>query len=50
MVEDVKLAVECKLPVHFYGRCGGMIPDPESIANKAREIVSEAVLSTGGAM
>jgi 2-oxoglutarate ferredoxin oxidoreductase subunit alpha len=39
MVEDVKLAVECKLPVHFYGRCGGMIPDPESIANKAREIV-----------
>ena len=39
MVEDVKLAVECKLPVHFYGRCGGMIPDPESIANKTREIV-----------
>ena len=41
MVDDVKLAVEFKLPVHFYGRCGGMIPDPESIANKAREIVED---------
>lgn len=43
MVEDVKLAVECKLPVHFYGRCGGMIPYPESIANKAREIIEDIV-------
>ena len=40
MVEDVRLAVECKIPVHFYGRSGGMIPDPESIANKVREIVN----------
>ena len=26
MVEDVRLAVEGKAPVHFYGRCGGMVP------------------------
>ncbi|MBU1676648.1 3-methyl-2-oxobutanoate dehydrogenase subunit beta, partial [bacterium] len=26
MVEDVKLAVEGRAPVHFYGRCGGMVP------------------------
>ena len=26
MVEDVKLAVNGKVPVHFYGRCGGMVP------------------------
>lgn len=26
MVEDVRLALQCRLPVHFYGRGGGMIP------------------------
>jgi pyruvate/2-oxoacid:ferredoxin oxidoreductase alpha subunit len=26
MVEDVQLAVNGKAPVHFYGRCGGMVP------------------------
>lgn len=29
MVEDVRLAVNGKVPVHFTGRMGGMIPDPE---------------------
>ena len=27
MVEDVRLAVKGKKPVHFYGRTGGMIPN-----------------------
>ncbi|ADO77482.1 3-methyl-2-oxobutanoate dehydrogenase subunit VorB [Halanaerobium praevalens] len=31
MVEDVRLAVEGKKPVNFYGRTGGMIPSPEEI-------------------
>lgn len=31
MVEDVKLAVYGKKPVHFYGRTGGIIPTPEEI-------------------
>ena len=48
MVEDVRLAVEGRLPVHFYGRAGGMIPDPESIANKAKEVM-ESELAVGGA-
>ncbi len=26
MVEDVRLAVNGRRPVHFYGRCGGMVP------------------------
>ena len=26
MVEDVRLSVEGSLPVHFYGRTGGMVP------------------------
>jgi len=29
MVEDVKLAVCGKKPVHFYGRMGGIVPTPE---------------------
>lgn len=39
MVEDVKIAVECKMPVHFVGRTGGMVPDPMQIVEKARELV-----------
>lgn len=39
MVEDVKLAVECKIPVHFIGRVGGMIPEPTQIINVVKEIV-----------
>lgn len=31
MVEDVKLAVEGKRPVKFYGRMGGLVPTPEEI-------------------
>jgi len=32
MVEDVKLAVECKIKVEHFGRFGGMVPNPEEIA------------------
>ncbi|MCL2350858.1 MAG: 3-methyl-2-oxobutanoate dehydrogenase subunit VorB, partial [Defluviitaleaceae bacterium] len=32
MIEDVKLGVAGKLPVHFYGRTGGMIFEPEEVA------------------
>jgi 2-oxoglutarate ferredoxin oxidoreductase subunit alpha len=31
MVEDVRLAVECRCPVEFYGRMGGIIPLPDDI-------------------
>jgi 2-oxoglutarate/2-oxoacid ferredoxin oxidoreductase subunit alpha len=31
MVEDVRLAVQGRKPVHFYGRTGGMIPTQEDI-------------------
>ncbi len=34
MIEDVRLAVECALPVHFYGRMGGSLPDPAEILSK----------------
>ncbi len=31
MVEDVRLAVEGKVPVEFYGRMGGIVPTPDGI-------------------
>jgi 2-oxoglutarate ferredoxin oxidoreductase subunit alpha len=31
MVEDVKLAVECKVPVEHYGRLGGIVPTPQEV-------------------
>ena len=31
MIEDVRLATECKKPVGFCGRCGGMIPSPDEV-------------------
>lgn len=39
MVEDVRLSVNGRKPVYFYGRTGGMVPSPEEIANKILEIV-----------
>lgn len=41
MVEDVKLAVECKAPVHFYGRTGGVVPHPKEVLEKCKEILKE---------
>ena len=43
MVEDVRLAVRFEKPVHFYGRTGGMIPEPEHIAQAAREALKQEV-------
>ena len=37
MVEDVKLAVNGRKPVHFYGRTGGIVPTPDEILNHIRE-------------
>ena len=31
MIEDVKLAAECKIPIEHYGRFGGIIPTPEEV-------------------
>ena len=41
MVEDVRLAVNGKYPVHFYGRTGGVVFEPIEIANKVREILGK---------
>lgn len=41
MVEDVRLAVEGKAKVFFYGRSGGMIPTAEEIVEQIRELTSD---------
>jgi len=42
MVEDVRLGVAGKYPVHFYGRTGGVVFEPEEISAKVREIIGGA--------
>ena len=42
MVEDLKIASNGRWPVHFYGRSGGMIPTPDAIVAKVKEIIGGA--------
>jgi len=37
MIEDVKLATECKKPVGLCNRCGGMIPSPDQVLQSLRK-------------
>jgi 2-oxoglutarate ferredoxin oxidoreductase subunit alpha len=39
MVEDVRLAVNGKIPVEHYGRAGGMIPSPEEVLNAVENLI-----------
>lgn len=39
MLDDVKIALNGRMPAYFYGRSGGMIPSPEEIINKVKEIL-----------
>lgn len=39
MIDDVKIALNGRKPVHFYGRTGGMIPTPDSIVEEVKKIV-----------
>ncbi|MGN1339045.1 MAG: 3-methyl-2-oxobutanoate dehydrogenase subunit VorB [Oscillospiraceae bacterium] len=36
MIEDVKLALECRMPVDFFGRTGGVIPKPSEILEQIK--------------
>ena len=36
MIEDVKLATQCKKPVSLCNRCGGMIPSPDEVLEAIR--------------
>ena len=38
MVEDIRLAVECNVPVQWYGRLGGIIPEPEEVVEQIKKM------------
>lgn len=42
MVDDIKIASNGRWPVHFYGRSGGMIPTPEGVIEKVKEVLGGA--------
>ena len=41
MVDDVRLAIKCRLPVAFHGRTGGMLPTPEDILATIEKLVGD---------
>ena len=45
MIEDVRLAIDCKAPVTLCNRVGGMIPSPEQVLAS----ICEAAKTNGGA-
>lgn len=41
MIEDVKLAVDCRKPVELCNRTGGMIPTPDQVLESIRKLAKE---------
>jgi 2-oxoglutarate ferredoxin oxidoreductase subunit alpha len=42
MIDDVKLAIDCSRPVHFYGQTGGVIPTPAQVLAEIEKIMGGA--------
>ncbi len=42
MIEDVKLAVEGRVPVYHYGRMGGIVPNPQEVLDAMLRYFPEA--------
>ena len=38
MIDDVKLALDCRLPVSFFGRTGGVVPSPKEVLEELRKL------------
>jgi 2-oxoglutarate ferredoxin oxidoreductase subunit alpha len=41
MIEDVKLAVDCDVPVTHFGRLGGIVPTPQEVLKALKDTVNE---------
>ena len=39
MVEDIRLAVNGKIPVNHYGRLGGIIPAPDEVVRELKKMM-----------
>jgi 2-oxoglutarate ferredoxin oxidoreductase subunit alpha len=44
MLEDVRLAVEGRAPISFYGRMGGVVPLPDEVLEEIRKVHSAMVV------
>ena len=42
MVDDVKVAIDCRRPVDFFGRTGGMLPAPEDVLAQIKKLYGGA--------
>ncbi|MGD8462811.1 MAG: 3-methyl-2-oxobutanoate dehydrogenase subunit VorB [Anaerolineae bacterium] len=40
MIEDVRLATNCRKPIAFYGKLGGIVPLPEDIMEQIQKVAS----------
>jgi 2-oxoglutarate ferredoxin oxidoreductase subunit alpha len=38
MIDDVKISNNGKYPIHFFGRVGGMLPEPEEIVKAVKNM------------
>jgi 2-oxoglutarate ferredoxin oxidoreductase subunit alpha len=43
MVEDVRLAVEGRTPVSFFGRMGGIIPSPDEVVRALEQLMKQDI-------
>jgi len=43
MVEDVRLGVEGRCPVEFYGRMGGIVPSPDEVVQATKNMLAHRV-------
>ena len=41
MVDDVRLAVNGRVPVEFFGRTGGIIPTPDEVLDAIRKLAGK---------
>lgn len=40
MVEDIRMAVEGRTPIHHFGRMGGMVPAPDEIVEAVKRMIN----------
>ena len=48
MLDDIRLAVEGKIPVEFYGRMGGVVPFPDEVHKEILRILSPDMVFSNG--
>jgi 2-oxoglutarate ferredoxin oxidoreductase subunit alpha len=45
MLDDVRLAVEGRVPIRFYGRMGGVVPLPDEVFEEIQKVRSDMLVA-----